>query len=188
MLTSTAIKIGVWNAWIFMSVFILQMIILTFANKHIRKRSHVPKDARRTILEKYIGVIANFIWLLALGYSIFLPLLLETIWFYIGFSVFICGVFLLSFATLNFITTPVDQLIKKGVYKFSRHPMYLATFLICLGTCIATASWIFILLSVIIVVCFHYEALLEERYCLNKYKDLYTEYMNSVPRWLGIPK
>jgi protein-S-isoprenylcysteine O-methyltransferase Ste14 len=188
MLTSTAVKIGVWNAWIFMSVFILQMSIISFADKSVRERSHVPNDARRTTLEKYMGIIANFIWLLALGYSVFLPLLFGTVWFYIGFSLFIIGVLLLSFSTSNFMTTPMDQLIQKGVYKFSRHPMYLATFLICLGTGIATASWIFILLSVIIAVCFHYEALVEERYCLKKYKDLYKEYMNRVPRWFGISK
>ena len=188
MLTSTAVKIGFWNAWIFMSVFILQMIIIKFADKHIWERSHVPNDARRTTFEKYTGIIANVFWLLALGYSIFLPLLLGTIWFYIGFSVFIFGVLLLSFSTSNFMSTPEDILIQKGVYKFSRHPMYLATFLICLGSGIATASWIFILLSVIIAVCFNYEALVEERYCLNKYKDMYQEYINSVPRWIGIPK
>jgi len=188
MLASIASKIGVWNAWIFMSVFILQMIIILFADKSIRERSHVPSDARLTTLEKYIGIIANFFWLIALGYSIFLPLLFGTIWFYMGLSVFIFGLLLLSIATSNFMTTPVDQLIQKGVYKFSRHPMYLATFLICLGSGIATASWIFILLSTILAVCFHYEALVEERYCFNTYKELYKEYMNSVPRWLGIPK
>lgn len=188
MLSSTVLKIVVWNAWIFMSVFILQMIVVMFADKDIRERSHVPKEVRRTISDKYIGTIANLFWLIALYYSVFLPLLFGTIWFYTGFSVFICDLFLLLFATSNFMTTPVDQLIQKGVYKFSRHPMYLSTFLICLGTGIATASWIFIFLSVIIAVCFHYKALLEERYCLNKYKDLYIEYMNSVPRWLGVPK
>jgi protein-S-isoprenylcysteine O-methyltransferase Ste14 len=188
MLTSVSFKIGLWNAWIFMSVFIWQMIIIIFADKYIRKRTHVPKDARRTTLERYVGIVANFFWLLALGYSVFLPLLLGTIWFYIGFPVFIFGVLLLSFATLNFMTTPADRLIQKGVYKFSRHPMYLATFLICLGSGIATASGIFILLSVIMAVCFHYEALVEERYCLAKYKDLYKEYMNTVPRWFGLLK
>ena len=187
MLTSTAVKIGVWNAWIFMSVFILQMIIITFADKHIRERSHIPNDARRTTLEKYIGIIANFIWFIALVYSIFLPLLLGTIWFYIGFFIFSLGLLLLYFSTFDFMTTPADQMIQKGVYKFSRHPMYLATFLICLGSGIATASWIFILLSIAILVCFHYEALLEERYCLEKYKDLYRGYMQRVPMWFGIP-
>jgi len=186
MLTS-GVKIGLGNAWIFMSVFILQLIIISFANKRIRKRSHVPPDTRKTNFEKYIGIFANLFWLLAMGYSIFLPLLLGTIWFYIGFTVFIFGVLLLLIATINFMNTPGDQLIQKGVYKFSRHPMYLATFLICLGSGIATASGIFIVLSLIFALCLRYEALLEEKYCTNLYKDKYIEYKNKVPRWLGIP-
>lgn len=182
------IKIGIWHAWIFMSAFIIQMIVIMFVNKRIWQRSHVPNDARQSVIDKSIGSIANLAWLLALGYSIFLPLLLGTIWFYIGFSVFVFGTILLSFATYSFITTPTDQLIQNGVYNFSRHPMYLATFMICLGTSIATLSWIFILLSVIIAICFYFEARLEERYCRKIYRDLYEEYMDKVPRWLGIPK
>ena len=187
MASSATFEIGIWNAWVFMSAFIFQMLVMMFAGKQISKRSHVPSDARRTMLEKYIGTIANFIWFIALIYSIFLPLLLGTIWFYIGFSIFILGLLILVISTHNFMTTPVDQMIQKGVYQISRHPMYLATFLICLGSGIATLSWIFILLSVVIMVCFHNEALLEERYCLEKYQDLYTRYMNRVPRWFGIP-
>ena len=171
-----------------MIVFIIQMIVVMFSNKRVRQRSHVPNDARQTVLEKSIGPIANFAWLLALGYSIFLPLILGTIWFYIGFFVFICGTLLLSFATYSFIITPTDQLIQEGVYAFSRHPMYLATFFICLGTGIATASWILILLSIIIAICLKFEASLEERYCRNIYGDVYEEYMEKVPRWFGISK
>lgn len=187
MVSATTFEIGIWNAWIFMSAFILQMMVIIFAEKQIRKRSHVPSDTKRTTFEKYIGIIANFIWFIALVYSIFLPLLLGTIWFYIGFFIFSLGLLLLCFSTFDFMTTPADQMIQKGVYKFSRHPMYLATFLICLGSGIATASWIFILLSIAILVCFHYEALLEERSCLEKYKDLYRGYMQRVPMWFGIP-
>jgi len=185
--SATTFEIGIWNAWIFMSAFILQMMVIMFAEKQISKRSHVPSDTKRTTFEKYIGIIANFIWFIALVYSIFLPLLLGTIWFYIGFFIFSLGLLLLCFSTFDFMTTPADQMIQKGVYKFSRHPMYLATFLICLGSGIATASWIFILLSIAILVCFHYEALLEERYCLEKYKDLYRGYMQRVPMWFCIP-
>ena len=171
-----------------MSVFILQMVVIAFSNRQIRYRSHVPNDARQTVLDKYIAIIANFIWLFSLGYSVFLPLLFGTIWFYIGFSVFIIGALVLLFATLKFMTTPFDRLIQEGVYKFSRHPMYLATILICLGTGIATASWIFILLSISLALCLRHEAFIEERYCLNKYKEEYREYLDRVQRWIGIPK
>ena len=66
--------------------------------------------------------------------------------------------------------------------------MYFATFLICLGSGIATASWILIMLSIIMVICFNYESRIEERYCQKMYRDLYYEYMNRVPRWFGVPK
>ncbi len=171
-----------------MSVFILQLIVIIFADKRIRKRSHVPKEARQTSLEQNIGFMTNFVWLLALGYSVFLPLLLGTIWFYIGFFVFMLGALLLSFATYSFITTPIDQLIQNGVYTISRHPMYLGTFLICSGSGIATASWILIILSGIIAICLNYEARIEERYCHEIYRGRYKEYMDTVPRWLGMPK
>ncbi len=183
-----ALKIGLWNAWLFMSAFLLQMLVMLFADKRIWKKSHVPINARQNKLERYAGILGNLIWLLALGYSIFLPLQLGTIWFYVGLSVFIIGLLLMTIATLNFITTPADLLITKGLYQFSRHPMYLATFFICLGSGIAAASWLFIFFSIIIALCFHQEALIEERYCLDKYGSAYQEYMTSVPRWFGVSR
>ena len=183
-----AFKIGIWNAWIFMSVFLLQMLAIVFADKRVLKRSHIPIEARLNKLERYAGIIGNLIWLLALGYSVFLPLQPGTTWFYIGLSVFIIGLTLMLLATFNFVTTPIDQLITKGAYNFSRHPMYLATFFICLGSGIATISWLFIFFSIIMALCFYQEALIEERYCLNKFNNDYQEYINRTPRWIGNPQ
>jgi len=182
-----AFKIGIWNAWIFMSIFLLQMLVMMFAGKRVRKRSHVSQDAKRNNFEKYMSIIGNLVWLLALIYSVFLPLQFGTIWFYAGLSLFIIGLIIMAVATFDFITTPVDLMITKGLYKFSRHPMYLASFFICLGAGIASLSWLFIIFSLIMIYCFHQEALIEERYCLKKYSD-YKKYMNRIPRWIGLPK
>ncbi len=181
-------KIGIWNAWIFMSVFLIQMLAIMFIAKRVRERSHVPAKARRNTLERYVSIFGNLFWLLAMGYSVFLPFHLGTLWFYIGLSVFIIGLALMTIATFNFIATPPDQVITEGAYSFSRHPMYLATFLICLGSGIATVSLIFIILSIIMAVCFYQEALIEERFCLNRYGNTYKDYINSTPRWIGIPR
>jgi protein-S-isoprenylcysteine O-methyltransferase Ste14 len=183
-----AFKIGIWNAWIFMSVFLLQMLAIMFIDKRVWERIHVPIDARRNKMERYAGIIANLVWLLALGYSVFLPLLLGTTWFYIGLSVFIIGLTLMVVATFNFIATPADQLITKGAYQFSRHPMYVATFFISMGAGIATGSWLFIFFSIIMALCFYQEALIEEKYCLNRYGSRYQEYINITPGWIGLPK
>lgn len=182
-----ALKIGIWNAWLFMSVFLLQMLIMALADRRVWERSHIPAHFRRNKFEKYISIIANLVWLSALGYSVFLPLKLGTIWFYAGLSVFVIGLTIMAMATSNFITTPVDVVITKGVYQISRHPMYLATFLICLGSGIASASSLFIIISVTMAFCFHREALLEERYCLEEYGGVYQQYLRSVPRWIGVP-
>lgn len=171
-----------------MGVFLLQMLAMVFVNERVWQRSHIPPEARRTKLEKYVGITGNFIWLLALGYSVFLPLQFGTAYFYVGLSLFIIGLTLMEIATFNFITTPTDQLITKGAYSFSRHPMYLATLFICLGSGIATESWLFIFLSIIMALCFYQEALIEERYCLTRYDNAYKEYMNGTPRWIGVPK
>jgi protein-S-isoprenylcysteine O-methyltransferase Ste14 len=179
-------KPGIWNAWMFMSVFILQMLLIMFAGNRVRKRSHVPSEVKRSRAERFTAIMANIVWLLALGYSIFLPFKPGTIWFYTGLSVFVIGLTILTVATCNFMSTPLEQPIIKGAYRLSRHPMYLATFFICLGAGISSGSWIFILLCVIMAACFHKEALIEEKYCLHKYRDAYRKYMDSVPRWIGM--
>jgi protein-S-isoprenylcysteine O-methyltransferase Ste14 len=183
-----AFKIGLWNAWVFMSIFLLQMIAIFLIDKRSWERGHLPKEVKRNKLERNAGIVGNVMWLLTMIYSIFLPLRLGTIWFYVGLSFFMVGSIFLIIATHNFITTPADKLIKKGVYKISRHPMYFATFLICLGSGIAAKSWLFISFSIIMALCFYPEALLEEKYCLDRYGSDYQEYKKRTPRLIGVPK
>jgi protein-S-isoprenylcysteine O-methyltransferase Ste14 len=61
-------------------------------------------------------------------------------------------------------------------------------FLIYLGVGIGSASWVFLLVSVVLLISISFAAIDEERYCLGKYGEAYREYMNRTPRWLGIPK
>jgi protein-S-isoprenylcysteine O-methyltransferase Ste14 len=165
-----AFRIGVWNAWLFMSVFLLQMVAA----------------ARVTRSGRYAGIAGNLVWLIALLYSLFLPLRLGTSWFYVGLTVFLVGLAVMAAATWDFITAPQDEPITKGAYSFSRHPMYLATLLICVGAAIAGASWLFIVLSAVMAVCFRTEAMVEEAYCLRMYGAAYREYIDRTPRWAGV--
>jgi protein-S-isoprenylcysteine O-methyltransferase Ste14 len=181
------LKPGLINGWLFMSVFILQMIGMMFADKQVQERTHIPADANRSKREKSVSIIANGVWLIGLIYSVFLPLRLESFWFYVGLFVFVIGLAFLVLATHSFMTTPIDELITKGIYQLSRHPMYTATFLIFLGTGIAAKDWLFILLSIMIAFCFREEALLEEKICLEQYGNVYWEYMHKVQMWFGIP-
>jgi protein-S-isoprenylcysteine O-methyltransferase Ste14 len=183
-----ALKIGLWNAWIFMSVFILQMLFIMSAGSSVRRRSHVPANAIRKRNEQLTALIANIVWLATLILSIFLPLKTGTVWFIAGFLLFLAGSALMALSTYNFIHTPINRLITAGAYKCSRNPMYLASVFICLGSGIAAGSWIFIILTAVMGICFHYEVLFEEQYCRAEYGDDYPEYFRRVPRWIGLPK
>jgi len=57
-----------------------------------------------------------------------------------------------------------------------------------IGVGIATASWLFLLLTVVLIILFNNSVAPEERGCLEKYGDIYREYMNRTSRWIGIPK
>ena len=181
-------EIGIWNAWIFMIVFIFQMIVIIFVDKKIWKKSHVPIEAKKNKYEKQVGILANFIWLIAMIYSIFLPLKMDSDLFYIGLLVFVIGLIIFIRATYDFITTKPNKIIKTGVYKISRHPMYLATFFIVISVSIASFSWLFLVLSIIMMFFFHREALIEERYCQKIFGEEYKDYIEHTSRWIGFPK
>ena len=91
-------------------------------------------------------------------------------------------------ATLNFATTSVDKPVTKGVYAFSRNPMYVGESLINIGISIVCLSWIFFLVAVVVVILEHNVVVSEERFCLKKYGATYREYMDRTPRWIGTPK
>jgi protein-S-isoprenylcysteine O-methyltransferase Ste14 len=183
-----AFDIGIWNAWIFMSVFILQMLAVFLMGKGVWQRSGHPADVPKSNNEKRAGIIGNSIWALATFYSIFLPLQQGTLWFSIGFPIFFVGVMLLTVTTAEFAVTPSKKPITRGIYALSRHPMYLASFLIYIGTGIASASWLFLLLALANIYWVATESRVEERYCLEKYGEAYRRYMERTPRWFGIPK
>ena len=183
-----AFEIGILNAWIFMMVFIIQMFVIMFVDKKTWKKSHVPLEEKKNRYEKQIGTFTNFFWLIAMIYSIFLPLKLNTNLFYIGLIVFLIGIIIFIRATYDFITTKPNKIIKTGVYKISRHPMYLATFIIALSASIASISWLFFLLDIIMMFLFRKEAIIEERYCLKIFGEGYNDYLKNTPRWIGLPK
>jgi len=80
------------------------------------------------------------------------------------------------------------QPVTKGVYRFSRHPIYLGVIMFFIGVGIACASWVYILFALVWIIVWLIAIPYEERDLIEKYGDAYREYMNKTPRWIGIPK
>ena len=183
-----AFEIGVLNTWIFMIWLIIQNFGIRILSKELYQRAGDPPDMKPSYAHKIAGYISMPLWLLTTAYSIFLPLQLGTVWFYIGLVFFLLGLITNIFATINFATTPIKEPVTKGIYRYSRHPIYVAILLIYLSVGIASASWVFMLLSIVWLVLVYISAVDEERYCLDKYGVAYRKYFDRTPRWIGVPK
>ncbi len=182
-----AFEIGLWNSWIFMVWLLIQNFGVMLVSKDLYQRAGIPPDMKPSQTYKIISFISMLLWLLPTAYSIFLPFKLGTIWFAIGLTIFLLSMIMNVVATINFATTPMKEPVTSGVYRYSRHPLYVAHVLIYLSVSLASASWVFLLLTVLLAVVVSLSVVDEERYCLEKYGNAYREYMNKTPRWIGIP-
>jgi len=185
-----AFEIGVWNAWIPMLYFPLHPLIMIVVDKLVGVGNITKKmgDVPYTRAEKGMFNSMVILMLLAFIYSIFLPLKLGTLWFYTGLPIYLIGLIMFIWAIVNIATTPEGKPFTKGAYRYSRHPMTFWGNIMHLGVSIASASWVFLLFSVVVAILFHYLVIAEERGCLEYYGDSYREYMDRTPRWIGIPK
>jgi len=57
-----------------------------------------------------------------------------------------------------------------------------------IGIGIASASGLFLLLTVVQIALSVPVVAAEERFCCERYGNAYSEYMDRTPRWIGIPK
>ncbi len=138
--------------------------------------------------EKRVFVISMVVILLLLAYSVFLPLKVGTALFYAGLTTYLVGLVMFLTAIVNIATTPLGQPFTKGMYRYSRHPMLFSGSITFVGVSVASVSWIFLLLSVVIIFLQTSQVIAEERGCLETYGDEYQEYLNRTPRWIGMPK
>jgi len=76
--------------------------------KRVWERSNHPSDVKRSKSEANNSIIGNAVWILATIYSIFLPLQLWTIWFYVGLPIFLIG---LIIAIIGGIITLIVEII-----------------------------------------------------------------------------
>jgi protein-S-isoprenylcysteine O-methyltransferase Ste14 len=139
--------------------------------------------------ERIVNIFGSYVLFFGLFiYSIFLPLQLGTAWFYVGIALCVLGDVSWIIAIVNIADIPLGEPWDKGLYRYSRHPMYFASFLILIGAGIASASWVFLLFSIIYIILSVILVTTEERFCLEKLGSAYREYMKRTPRWLGIHK
>jgi len=138
--------------------------------------------------EKKINYASSVTFFGIVAYSLFLPIKYGTVWFYTGLIVYLVGMIFGFLALIYFGNALLDKPVTNGVYSISRNPMYFSMLLIFIGISITSASWLFLLFTIMWFILSDRIVLIEERWCLETYGEDFREYMNTTPKWIGIPK
>lgn len=176
------LKIGWLNGWIPVILLSLTDIILfrVFPDEVVKRLFDRSGWSYKQITFTVIGKVIVLGCLVLLFFS---PLKMGSIVFPVGAILVVVGMSGLVKALFDFRNTPLDEPVSRGIYKISRHPQIVMSSIVLFGGCIATGSWLAILLWVLARVFSHFGILAEEEVCLQKYGESYRQYLDSVPRY-----
>ena len=107
--------------------------------------------------------------------------------YFVGFLIIIIAliILLISIKDLGRNLSPFPRPIKnsnlvtKGIYRFTRHPMYYSLIFISIGVFIIKLSIYYLFLTISLALIIKFKIALEEKYLMNKFKN-YLLYKNEV--------
>jgi protein-S-isoprenylcysteine O-methyltransferase Ste14 len=177
------LRVGLVNGWWLSAAYLLinGAVMAVIPREAARRLTTHPS---KNLLDKIFLGIQMILFFGNIIFAIFVPLKLGTAWFWSGLSIFVVGMIAYVVSILNYADTPLDKPVVKGLYRISRNPIHVFSFIAWLGIGIATMSWIILLIAVVEQVLMHKTTLEEERFCLEAYGDSYRQYMEKVPRYL----
>ena len=111
----------------------------------------------------------------------------STLSYLVGFLIIIIALIILLVAikdlgrNLSPFPRPINNgnLVTKGIYRFTRHPMYYSLIFISFGVFIIKLSIYYLFLSISLGLIIKFKIALEEQYLNNKFKN-YLLYKNEV--------
>ena len=109
------------------------------------------------------GDIADIVWLEIIGFVLFIP-----------------AAILIASAIVAIVQ---GNLVKTGIMRIVRHPMYLGTAIAAFALILVFQSTLSIVLSIIAIVLLWMASKMEDDYNIERFGDSYRKHMTLVPRW-----
>jgi len=169
-------------------IIVIALVILFIAIR-LRFTSHYKFTPRLLvknviIIILFVLYIGNVFDFASIGFSSYLRV-------FLGFPVLFLGIYLFfwSHSELGENWSPViekrfaksKKLIKTGPYKYIRHPIYTASFIVLFGFFILTANWILIGIPLLILIAFYiYKIPREENSLIDNFGQNYKDYMKKT--------
>jgi len=170
---------GVYGAWWFSLIYIIFAygLWLIFPKFVQIRFSRIP-------FVKYISNGYKYTYILLLLSTIFILFQLNN-YFYIGIILYISGLIIFISAIFFFSINEIDLIVSSGIYKYSRHPVYLGFFVMWLGVSVLTLNLITFILTVTLGILSYKIAEKEEEICIQKYGNEYKMYQKKVKLFFG---
>lgn len=115
-------------------------------------------------------------------YKVIKPLDIKVLW-YMGWIVWAAGMILVGLSYYYIYIRKTKVLIRHGIYKVIRHPLYLGWILsVFITTILLYPHWIFITTGIPGIVAIYLISIEEERSSIKQFGSSYKSYMKKVPR------
>ncbi|UCE12884.1 MAG: hypothetical protein JSV04_11910 [Candidatus Heimdallarchaeota archaeon] len=177
-----SLQLTFFGGWLLLIwIWIIQPLILIVVPKDVRARLLDRSTFNRT--QWLLTGISKTIVLLVQIIIIVTPLAIESFEFLIGLTLFTLGMIGEVIAVINFVTTPLDEPVTRGLYRISRNPQETMLSVAIFGACIAVGSWFLFLLFGFSRIFNHVHIIAQEQACLKEYGEAYHDYMKKTPRY-----
>jgi len=170
------------SAVLLIPLFLIRYGLLFLINKNALPKAAYFPPMQGT--EKIMYLLYQTSTLAIIIYMFFLEINTKAPWLHIGIVVYSFGVLLFVLSVAGFAKPDERGICRKGLYRISRNPMYVAYFIYFLGCAFLTGSVVLLLLLCVFGVSSHWIILSEERWCTQKFGAEYVEYMKKVRRYI----
>lgn len=181
-------EFGLLNAWIAVVLYLIPMLLTVTKTRGVFRKTVSVFSVSRTRAEYAFFVGSKLLMLVFFLYSILVPVAIHTGWAAAGAAVFLLGYTSYVGTWISIATAPRDKVFTGGLYRYSRHPIYVSSAVVFVGTGLASASVVYLALAVLVGISHLSHAYTEERICLSVFGDDYRDYAARTPRWFGLPR
>lgn len=170
------------GALLLIPLFLIRYVLLSLFGKRASTRASFFTPMQG--LEKSMYWIYQGSTLGIIIYLFFLKVQTDNVVFYIGLALYGISILLFIIATIHFAKPNEAGMNQKGIYRFSRNPMYVAYFIYFISCAMITHSMVLLYIVLVFGFSSHWIVLSEERWCINQFGDEYKNYMKKVRRYI----
>ena len=177
-----AIGIGWLNGWLLLALLVLTdaTSFRLFPKGVVQRLFDRSGWSRKQVVFTVVGKLVASVSLVLI---ILTPLKIGHPVFTAGAVISALGLIGLVWSLVDFRNTPPDQPVTRGLYRVSRHPQIVSSFVVLVGACVAIGSWSALAILLVSHFFSHWGILGEEQVCAERYGDAYRAYLSRVPRY-----